>query len=104
VLAILPFTAPFACFDLCDFLGVVHSHDTTTTISAPASAAQDDNADDVAASDACVQRAHPIACGNLLPVTAPAGGDTILTVVRDTSTPFSPLAHNLSSLALTLRV
>lgn len=60
VLAVLPFTAPFAAFDLADLMGGTHIRQVTAAISAGVVASsQSDDADDVAASDSCVQRVHP---------------------------------------------
>ena len=57
VLAAVPFTAPFATFDLSDLVGGRHARNAVVTIAAPtASGAQTDNADDTAAPEACFQR------------------------------------------------
>jgi hypothetical protein len=72
VLAAVPFTAPFAALDWSDFVASGHTRQTVSTVGTPvASSAQDDDADDAAASDACVQRADSFRFCELAPVTSP---------------------------------
>jgi hypothetical protein len=75
VLAALPFTAPFASLNWSDFVGGGRTQQIVTSVGAPlASNAQDDDADDAAASDACVQRAHSFRFCEFAPVTSAVAG------------------------------
>ena len=75
VLAAVPVTAPFAALDWSDFVASGRTRQTVSTVCTPiASSAQDDDADDAAASDACVQRAPSFRFCELAPVTSPVAG------------------------------
>jgi hypothetical protein len=75
VLAAVPFTAPFAALNWSDFVGSGRTRQIVSAVDAPvASSAQDDDADDAAASDACVQRAHSFRFCELAPITSPVAG------------------------------
>jgi hypothetical protein len=73
ILAVLPFTAPFATLDAADFFGAGHSHAAGTSVAAAlgSASAPDDDADDVAASDAVLQRVHPTALDSLVLIATP---------------------------------
>jgi hypothetical protein len=72
ILAVLPFTAPFATLDAADFFGGGRRIPTTAVVAAPGAAvAQGDDADDGAACEAVFQRAHPEAFDGLAPIPAP---------------------------------
>src|SRR5262249_39480550 len=75
VLAAGPFTAPFAALDWSDLVGRGRTRPVGSTLGVPvASSAPDDDADDAAASDACVQRAHSLRFCELAPVLSPVAG------------------------------
>jgi hypothetical protein len=73
ILAVLPFTAPFATLDAADFFGAGHSHSAGASVGAAHSSASapDDDADDAAASDAVLQRVHPTALDGLVLIPTP---------------------------------
>jgi hypothetical protein len=99
VLAALPFTAPFAALDAADFFGGDHKH-TATTVSAGPSSAQDDDADDAAAADAVLQRVHPLALGDLAPISTPLAAGPVSSASTLVATETSALPP-LDSSALT---
>src|SRR6516225_1598625 len=79
ILAVLPFTAPFATLDAADFFGGGHEHTASTPVIAASSSipAQDDDADDAAASDAVFQRVNPANLGGLAPIPMPIAVDAM---------------------------
>jgi len=79
VLTTLPFTAPFATVDLPEVWGHAQGPKATTTVSAPAvgSPQPDDNADDVATSDASGQRVLPTTRGARVSGTSPVSSRTL---------------------------
>ncbi len=107
VLAVLPFTAPFAAFDLADLTGGAHTGQVTATISAGVVASsQSDDADDVSASDSSVHRVHPTGLCQLVPAASPAAGDPVIPLVAviDPATSTSPTPDDVSALVVTLRL
>jgi len=106
VLAILPFTAPFAAVDWSDLFGGSHPQQKSATVGATvATNAQDDDADDVAASDACIQRTHACRFGEFAAVFSPAAGDALVTTPTITNPPAPTLiASGASALITVLRV
>jgi len=104
VLAALPFTAPFAALDIADLLGG-HTQNVIITVSeAVASHAHTDDADDVTASDASVQRAHTVALGELVLVTSPVSSDPIPPAATIADSGFASTHDNATSLTVTLRL
>jgi len=105
-LVALPFTAPFASFDLADLLAAPHKPKATETVTINGVCSpQDDDADDAAASDACVQRISPATAFALAPVVSPfAGAD--LTGGAHRILPLAAVqpASSVSSLTTTLRL
>ena len=107
ILAALPFTAPFATLHLSDFAGDGHAQNVIETITAPtASGAQDDDADDVAASDAYFQRTHPVGLRGLALVVTPVAGDTFTPVTSIFAIPVAsrPSPHDVLALTAILRL
>jgi hypothetical protein len=105
-LAAVPFTAPFAALNWSDF---VHSGRTPHVLSIGdtpvASSAQDDEADDAAASDACAQRVHSYRYCELAPVASPVAGDPLASAVPVVSRVTADLsARGASALATILRL
>jgi hypothetical protein len=93
VLAVLPFTAPFAAMDLAGVGGSPTQRVTLQT------------ADDAPAPDVCVHRVHLMAARHLLSVTSPVAGDTSAVSGWNVMTPAaSPLAHDLRRSSSPLRV
>jgi hypothetical protein len=106
VLAAVPFTAPFAALDWSDFVASGHTRHIVSAVGAPvASSAQDDDADDAAASDACVHRAHSFRFCELALVTSPVAGDPPASAVSILSHLGPPLsARGPSALVTVLRL
>jgi hypothetical protein len=106
VLAAVPFTAPFAALDWSDFVASGRTRHIVSSVGAPvASSAQDDSADDAAASDACVHRAHSFRFGELAPVTSPVAGSAPASPVSILNRLGPPLsARGPSALVTVLRV
>jgi hypothetical protein len=106
VLAALPFTAPFAAFDVSDFLGGGTTHQAATTVAAPASAsAPDDSVDDTAMSEAALHRTLPTAHSGLVRIASPVEGDFLTSApTRFAPVASSPSTHDSSALAVTLRL
>lgn len=106
VLAALPFTAPFATLNWADFVGSGRIRQIVTIVDAPvASCAQNDDADDAAASDACVHRVNAFRFCELAPITSPVAGDPLtsaVSVLSDFGTP--PSARSVSPLGTILRL
>jgi hypothetical protein len=106
VLVALPFTAPFATLNWADFVSRGRTRQVVAIVDAPvASCAQDDDADDVAASDVCVRRLHAFRFCELAPVTSPVAGDPLasaVSVLSDFGTP--PSARSASALGTILRL
>jgi hypothetical protein len=104
-LVALPFTAPFASFSLADLLAVSHSPKTTVTAAQTVYGAQDDDADDTAASDACVQRINPATAFALALVASPLAGDGLTAGTQDVLLSAASLpAPGVSVLTPTLRL
>jgi hypothetical protein len=107
VLAALPFTAPFASLDAADLFGGGDAHTTATRVAAPTSTpAQDNNdTDDVAASEAAFQRVHPTALCGLVPVASPEAVCSPPSVEGTLAiAPATSLLHDASDLLLALRL
>jgi hypothetical protein len=106
VLATLPFTAPFAALNWSDFLSSGRTHQVVATVDVPvASNAQDDDADDAAASDACVQRVHSFRSCELALVASPVAGDPLTSTVAELShLEPPPSARGACALVTILRV
>ena len=106
VLAALPFTAPFAALNWSDFVASGRTRQVVTIVDSPvASSAHDDDADDVAASDACVQRIHSFRSCELAPVASPVAGDPLtatVSVLSHIGPP--PSARGASALVTILRL
>lgn len=106
VLVALPFTAPFATLNWVDFVSSGRTGQVVTIVDAPGtSRAQDDDADDVAASDVCVHRVHAFRFCELAAITSPVAGDppaSAVSILSDFGT--TPSARSVSALGTTLRL
>jgi len=106
VLVTLPFTAPFATLNWADFVSSGRARRVVTSVDASvASCAQNDDADDVTASDVCVRRVHAFRFCELAPVTSPVAGDPLasaVSILSDCGT--SPSARSVSALGTILRL
>jgi hypothetical protein len=106
VLAAVPFTAPFAALNWSDFVGSGRTRQIVAAVGASvASTAQDDDADDAAASDACAQRAHWFRFCELTLVTSPVAGGrpaSAASILNHLTPP--PAARGRSALITVLRL
>jgi hypothetical protein len=105
VLVTLPFTAPFATLNWADFVSSGRARRATIVDASVASCAQNDDADDVTASDVCVRRVHAFRFCELAPVTSPVAGDPLasaVSILSDCGT--SPSARSVSALGTILRL
>jgi hypothetical protein len=92
---------------LSDFDGGGHAQNVIETIAAPtASGAQDDDADDVAASTAYFQRSHPMGLCALALVASPVASDTFTSTasIFAVSLASGPSRHDVLALTAILRL
>jgi hypothetical protein len=108
VLAALPFTAPFATLHLSDFAGGGRAQNVIEKIAAPtASDAQDDAADDIAASAAYFQRSHTLGACALALVASPVASDALVSAGSTLGVPLAasgPSPHDVLALTAILRL
>jgi hypothetical protein len=105
VLATLPFTAPFAALNWSDFLSSGRTRQVVATIGIPVASNAQDDADDAAASDACVQRVHSLRSCELAPVASPVAGHPLTSTLAELSHLWPPpSARGAYALVTILRV
>lgn len=105
VLAAVPFTAPFAALDWSDFVASGRTRQTVSTVGTPVASSAQDDADDAAASDACVHRAHSFRFCELAPVTSPVADGPPASAISILSHLGPPLsARGPSALVTVLRL